>query len=254
VDLVLGGQVGSHRIYLLSAADTIAGWVATTLGHAPRDAELFRRALTHGSTGSTNYERLEFLGDRVLGLIVAQWLFEHFPATPKAGCRAASTRWSPARSARKSRARSACRRCCGWASRRATMARWTASNVLGDVMEALIGAVFIEAGLDAATALVGGCGARASTSRTRRRATPKSAIQEWAAATGKKPPVYALVSRTGPHHAPALHRRGGGARRRSGAGGGREQAGSGNRGGGQAAGGAALIGFRAAVDPGRRGA
>ena len=202
MDLVLGGPVGSHRIHLLSAPDTIAEWVATTLGHVPRDAELFRRALTHGSTGSINYERLEFLGDRVLGLIVAQWLFEHFPGDPEG------------RLSRRLNALVTGEVCAEVAReigvpamlRLGKQARDDGAvdsvNVLGDVMEALIGAVFIEAGLDAATALVRRLwGARVNIADEAPR-HPKSAIQEWAAATGKKPPVYALVSRTGPHHAP----------------------------------------------------
>ena len=50
----------------------------------PRDAKLFERALTHGSHGGDTYERLEFLGDRVLGLVVAAWLYERFPTSPRA--------------------------------------------------------------------------------------------------------------------------------------------------------------------------
>ncbi|MDQ2878152.1 MAG: ribonuclease III, partial [Pseudomonadota bacterium] len=53
--------------------------MVATFGHEPRAVDLFDRALTHGSQGSANYERLEFLGDRVLGLVIAEWLFELFP-------------------------------------------------------------------------------------------------------------------------------------------------------------------------------
>ncbi|RYY36878.1 MAG: ribonuclease III, partial [Sphingomonadales bacterium] len=44
---------------------------------------LYQRALTHGSQGAVNYERLEFLGDRVLGLTLAEWLYERFPGEPE---------------------------------------------------------------------------------------------------------------------------------------------------------------------------
>jgi len=60
-------------------SDGLAGWITTTTGHAPADLNLFERALTHGSQGADNYERLEFLGDRVLGLVMAEWLTELFP-------------------------------------------------------------------------------------------------------------------------------------------------------------------------------
>ncbi len=60
-------------------SESFAGWITTTTGHAPAELNLFERALTHGSQGAENYERLEFLGDRVLGLIMAEWLTELFP-------------------------------------------------------------------------------------------------------------------------------------------------------------------------------
>ena len=55
-------------------------FIADTLGRAPADPKLFERALTHGSHSGETYERLEFLGDRVLGLVVAHWLYERFPS------------------------------------------------------------------------------------------------------------------------------------------------------------------------------
>ena len=63
--------------------DRHAAWLEATLGRAPRDAAMFERALTHSSHGDSHYERLEFLGDRVLGLAVADWLFEQL--TDEAG-------------------------------------------------------------------------------------------------------------------------------------------------------------------------
>ncbi|HWH22853.1 MAG TPA: ribonuclease III, partial [Allosphingosinicella sp.] len=57
----------------------LADWAERMLGHRPKDIALFRRAVTHASHGKEHYERLEFLGDRVLGLVVAQWLVESYP-------------------------------------------------------------------------------------------------------------------------------------------------------------------------------
>lgn len=75
-------------------------------------------------------------------------------------------------------------------------------NILGDVMEALIGAWYREAGLDAARAFV----RKAWGDRVRRSDKapqhPKSALQEWAAAAGRRAPDYAVIDRSGPHHAP----------------------------------------------------
>ena len=56
----------------------LSAWLTETFGVEPRDLPRYERALTHGSQASANYERLEFLGDRVLGLAMAEWLFELF--------------------------------------------------------------------------------------------------------------------------------------------------------------------------------
>ena len=58
-------------------------FVGEALGGEPKQPELFERALTHGSHGRDTYERLEFLGDRVLGLMIASWLYQRFPNEPE---------------------------------------------------------------------------------------------------------------------------------------------------------------------------
>ncbi len=66
-------------------------------GHRFLNLKRLERALTHSSVQApsrANYERLEFLGDRVLGLVVAEMLFEAFPDAPEGNCQFASTRWS----------------------------------------------------------------------------------------------------------------------------------------------------------------
>src|SRR5258706_12478573 len=59
--------------------DRALTWVAATLEHRPANVALFRTALTHRSAGSDNNERLEFLGDAVLNLLVAEQLYRQFP-------------------------------------------------------------------------------------------------------------------------------------------------------------------------------
>ena len=58
-------------------------FVRETLGHDPRDASMFELALTHASVGGESYERLEFLGDRVLGMVIARALYERYPKEPE---------------------------------------------------------------------------------------------------------------------------------------------------------------------------
>jgi ribonuclease-3 len=180
-----------------------ARWVEETLGHAPKDAGLFERAVTHAShSDRDDYERLEYLGDRVLGLAVATWLFELFPAEPEG------------KLSRRLNALVAGETCAEVGReigvphhlRLGKQARedgaTDSDNVVGDVVEALIGALYLERGLEAAEAFVRKAwGDRVST-RDSAPKHPKSALQEWAAAHDRKAPVYQLADRSGPHHAP----------------------------------------------------
>ena len=58
-------------------------WIAGLIGRSPNRPELRVQALTHGSASPRNYERLEFLGDRVLGLVIGEWLLEVYPTQPE---------------------------------------------------------------------------------------------------------------------------------------------------------------------------
>jgi ribonuclease-3 len=180
----------------------LTGWVEATTGHRPRDAALFERALTHSSRGGADYERLEFLGDRVLGLSIAGWLYQAFPNEPEG---ALSRRLNVLVS------RETCAEV-GRAIGLPTHARLgrqalddgaaDSDNVLGDMIEALLGALYLEAGLDAASAFVRRHWETLLDRQHGAPKHPKSALQEWAAANNRKPPDYELVERSGPHHAP----------------------------------------------------
>jgi ribonuclease-3 len=61
----------------------VGAFVREKLGHEPRDLHLFELALTHSSVEGDNYERLEFLGDRVLGVVIARALYERYPNEPE---------------------------------------------------------------------------------------------------------------------------------------------------------------------------
>ena len=183
-------------------AANVAAWVERTLGHPPRDAALFERALTHSSRGDEHYERLEFLGDRVLGLTIASWLYELFPNEPEGKL---SRRLNALVSGET----------CAEVARELGLGEHVilgkqarddgaadSDNVLGDVTEALIGALYLEGGLDAAAAFIRRSWNGRVDTHDKAPKHPKSRLQEWAAANDRKPPVYQLTSRTGPHHAP----------------------------------------------------
>jgi ribonuclease III len=180
-----------------------AAWIERTLGKAPKDIALYERALTHSSREDAgSYERLEFLGDRVLGLTVATWLYDRYPDEPEgklswrlnalvAGSVCAEVAREIGvqpflRLGRQAREDGAV----------------DSDNVLGDVVEALLGALFLEHGMEAAQAFVRARWEDRIDTQVRAPQHPKSALQEWAAAHRKKPPVYAVTDRAGPHHNP----------------------------------------------------
>ncbi len=182
--------------------DDLRGWIETTLGHKPRDLALFRRALTHGSHGPDHYERLEFLGDRVLGLVAGAWLYEIFPAEPEG---ALSRRLNAIVS----------RETCADVGRDISVGAYLrlgkqaredgaiqSDNVLGDAVEALIGALYLEGGVEAAQAFIRKAWAERVSAQVQAPKHPKSALQEWAAAHRCRPPIYTMGARSGPHHAP----------------------------------------------------
>ncbi len=178
----------------------------TRLGHSFADVSLPERALTHlsapESAGPHSYQRLEFLGDRVLGLAVSEMLYESYPQAPEGDlsvrlarlvrretCAEVAREWEVGAHVR-----------LGAGEKRAGGAKKAA--ILGDVCEALIGAVFVDAGFAAARALV----RRSWETRMRADAAPvqdaKTAVQEWAQARGLPTPQYIEIERSGPAHLP----------------------------------------------------
>jgi ribonuclease-3 len=177
------------------------------LGHRFNDSALLREALTHRSVAHGprkrgSNERLEFIGDRVLGLLIAEWLAERFPREQEGGlgrrlghlvsqpvlAEIAAACGLPAVlavAAGESRA---------GVRRRAT--------VLADAMEAALGALYLDGGIEAARRFVRVAWEAAVVAQDTPSKDPKSALQEWALAHGHALPAYRTVSREGPSHAP----------------------------------------------------
>ncbi|MES2337849.1 MAG: ribonuclease III [Pseudomonadota bacterium] len=177
-------------------------WLAATFGRVADDRARFVRALTHGSQAAENYERLEFLGDRVLGLTIAEWLYDRFPTesegTLSKRLNALVTGAVCAEIARELGVVPFLK--LGKQARDDGAA--DSDNVLGDVMEALIGALFLDAGPAAARDFVRRCWTSRIDLQGKAPQHPKSALQEWAAAHNRRPPEYTILDRSGPHHAP----------------------------------------------------
>jgi ribonuclease-3 len=177
------------------------------LGFVFSDPALLRRALTHASADSAvSNERLEFLGDRVLGLVIAEMLHERFPQEPEGLLTRrlhALVRWEscalvgeaielwPALILTKSETANDGGRARG--------------AIVGSAVEALIAALYLDGGLEAARAFIIGHWLKLLDSIATDRRDAKTRLQEWSQSGGRGErgaPVYALVSRDGPDHAP----------------------------------------------------
>lgn len=170
-------------------------------GFTVKDDALWFAALTHGSTGEAqNYERLEFLGDRVLGLSVAHWLYQRLDAPEGKLALRLNAMVSRQMCAEVGRGIGLPAHLRISKQAQADGGR-DSDNILGDVMEALLGAQFIDNGYQAASELVLVLWRPALESGEGKSKHPKSALQEWAAGNRRKPPEYEVVDRAGPDHA-----------------------------------------------------
>jgi ribonuclease-3 len=176
---------------------------ASRIGHDFARPALLIEALTHPSMASgAHNQRLEFLGDRVLGLVIAEALLAHDPAADegqlaprlnalvrKETCADVAADLDLGAALRLGRSETLS------GGRRKTA-------LLGDAMEAVIAAVYLDAGLGAARAFIlRHWGDRIAGAEAQAR-DAKTALQEWAQARGLKPPAYHDLAREGPDHAP----------------------------------------------------
>lgn len=182
----------------------IRTFVQERLGCVPKDLAVYERALTHPSHGRDHYQRLEFLGDRVLGLVIAEWLEEKFP-------RDAEGLLSHRLTSLVSRATCAE---VGQAIGVPTVLRLgkqaredgasRSENVVGDVVEALIAAIYVDIGLDAARTFIRTNWEEPLAALAEAPRHPKSLLHELAEARKRRTPTYEVVQTSGPSHAPTF--------------------------------------------------
>jgi ribonuclease-3 len=188
-----------------------------SIGYRFTRPELLQEALTHPSAFGAErrrgrrrnpplrgYERLEFLGDRVLGLVIADLLWRRFESEPEGPL----TRRYHHLVRRESLARVA--EAIGLGRHLilppAEAAAGAAGNpgILADACEALIAAIYLDGGFAAASAFVQRFWAPLVEEMEEPPRDPKTALQEWAQARGLTPPTYELVATSGPDHAPTF--------------------------------------------------
>jgi ribonuclease-3 len=180
------------------------------LGHRFRDPGLLEHALTHRSAADPrrrmldSNERLEFLGDRVLGLCIAEWLAERFPQEREGdlGKRLATLCSQEVIAPIAERmGLAAALRVPPSEGRTGLRARAT---VLADALEAVLGALYLDGGLEVARAVVRREWAEAMAMDAKPPVSAKNRLQEWTLGRGLGLPEYAMLSTSGPSHAPVF--------------------------------------------------
>lgn len=176
-----------------------------TIGHSFADQNLLAEALTHSSTGKAkNYERLEFLGDRVLGLVIAQNLYKRFPAETEGDLArrlAALVQGSLlAEVAEEINIGDYIR----FSEAEKAAGGKDNDNILSDVFEALLGALYLDGGFEKCQILIEKHWAGRFDKMTQPPTHPKTNVQEWAQKKGLPLPQYEIAEQSGPDHAPVF--------------------------------------------------
>lgn len=177
------------------------------LGHRFRRPELLWRALTHPSAagnGAREYQRLEFLGDRVLGLIVAELLMQHFPAAAEGSLSMRSVALVRAETLADVAVEIGLGKHLILAKGEDEAGGRTNPALLADACEAVIAALYLDGGLEAAAGFVKAYWSPRLTAPAEPPRDAKTLLQEWAQARGKPLPEYRTVARAGPPHSPTF--------------------------------------------------
>lgn len=175
------------------------------IGYKFKDQHLLERALTHSSTNDDyNYQRLEFLGDRVLGLVMAHALFVEFRSENEGGLAKRHTALVQGQTCT----------VVGQAHHVGEFIILSESereaggnlneNIIGDVVEALLGAIYIDGGYEVAQKVVLKLWGDNILTLKEAPQDPKTELQEWVQARGLALPEYEIIEKTGPDHAPSF--------------------------------------------------
>ncbi len=179
----------------------------TKLGYKFKDPSLLERALTHasvrgGKVARSDNERLEFIGDRVLGLAIAEALNKQYPEANEGELARRYNRLVRGEACAKVARNIGLGVHLILSESEAESGGRNKTTILADAAEALLGAVFIDGGFEKARAVVSKLWQDQSEPVPEVAVDAKSALQEWAQGQGLALPRYTVVSRKGPDHAP----------------------------------------------------
>lgn len=173
------------------------------LGYTFKNEALLTLALTHASAGGySDYQRLEFLGDRVLGLLVAEGLYALYPKEPEGDLSKRHTALVRGETMTDAARTLDIGPAIILSDAEVQSGGRDNPNILSDIMEAIIGAAYLDGGLDAARQILGPVLASHLRNMTAPPRDPKTILQEWTQGAGLGLPEYTLTERSGPDHAP----------------------------------------------------
>jgi ribonuclease-3 len=187
--------------------DEIVDRIAAVTGIRVENRQRLRAALTHASArkgGAADYQRLEFLGDRVLGLAIAEMVFADNPQAPEGELSLRLNALVNAETLAEIADEAGIPdliRTSGEVRARATRNQ---INLRSDVMEALIAVVYLEGGMEAARAFIRRYWEPRSKLAGAARRDAKTELQEWAHQAAGATPIYSVDNRTGPDHDPVF--------------------------------------------------
>ncbi|MBB5701333.1 ribonuclease-3 [Ochrobactrum daejeonense] len=189
----------------MTSAVQAAAILEERTGHRFLDLKRLDRALTHSSVQApsrANYERLEFLGDRVLGLTVAEMLFDAFPEASEGELSVRLNALVNAETCAAIADEMGLAELIHTGSDIKSLNDKRLLNVRADVVEALIATIYLDGGLEAVRPFVKRYWKKRSQQTGAGRRDAKTELQEWAHQQGNVHPSYAIVSRSGPDHDP----------------------------------------------------
>ena len=171
-------------------------------GYAFRDLDLLRRSLTHASAGGADNERLEFLGDRILGFLIAEMLVNSFVHETEGALALKLNALVRMETCARVAMDCGLDRALILAPGEARAGGRAKPAILGDACEALIAALYLDGGIEAARGFVTRYWSPLLAEVHGDLRDPKNALQEWAQSHRLGTPSYRLLRRDGPDHAP----------------------------------------------------
>jgi len=173
------------------------------IGYQFKDMHWLERAMTHSSTNEDyNYQRLEFLGDRVLGLVIADALFQEFKGEREGGLAKRHTALIQGQTCAAVGLKHDLNEYIIMSDAEEESGGRVNENIIADIVESMLGAIYIDGGYDVAQKIILKLWGNTITTLEKAPQDPKTELQEWVQARSLDLPAYEVIQKSGPDHAP----------------------------------------------------